>query len=146
MITVATMFDKNLLYMLSIHYKTHCTHEFYVCGILGQKYTSPAGSLPHLSFKTEEKQLKLFFPLPSVCTTGLLGRSARYSYNKAALQSSHRSELEKVVCTVCNRFFHIDYGYCADFDSLRGISVSVDGGPHSRVCARETLRSAPHRQ
>ena len=24
------------------------------------------------------------------------------------------------------------------------ISVSADGGPRSRVCARETLRSAPH--
>ena len=26
-----------------------------------------------------------------------------------------------------------------------GISASADGGPRSRVCARETLRSAPHR-
>ena len=25
------------------------------------------------------------------------------------------------------------------------ISASADGGPRSRVCARETLRSAPHR-
>jgi hypothetical protein len=24
-------------------------------------------------------------------------------------------------------------------------SASADGGPRSRVCARETLRSAPHR-
>ena len=26
-----------------------------------------------------------------------------------------------------------------------GNSASADGGPRSRVCARETLRSAPHR-
>ena len=26
------------------------------------------------------------------------------------------------------------------------ISASTDGGPRSRVCARETLRSAPHRR
>ena len=26
------------------------------------------------------------------------------------------------------------------------IKVSKDGGPRSRVCARETLRSAPHRR
>ena len=28
----------------------------------------------------------------------------------------------------------------------RKISAHADGGPRSRVCARETLRSAPHRR
>ena len=28
--------------------------------------------------------------------------------------------------------------------STISISASADGGPRSRVCARETLRSAPH--
>ena len=33
-----------------------------------------------------------------------------------------------------------------EIDDLENIiSASADGGPRSRVCARETLRSAPHR-
>jgi hypothetical protein len=30
-------------------------------------------------------------------------------------------------------------------DQKKKNSASADGGPRSRVCARETLRSAPHR-
>jgi hypothetical protein len=31
-------------------------------------------------------------------------------------------------------------------ESDQKISAHADGGPRSRVCARETLRSAPHRR
>ena len=37
-----------------------------------------------------------------------------------------------------NHFIEVEVG-------LQGISASADGGPRSLVCARETLRSAPHR-
>ena len=59
-----------------------------------------------------------------------------YSYttkNQLSLHSQniHIQEETVLKCSKC------------DFSS---ISASADGGPRSRVCARETLRSAPHRR
>ena len=36
--------------------------------------------------------------------------------------------------------------YADSQERLSKISAHADGGPRSRVCARETLRSAPHRR
>ena len=39
----------------------------------------------------------------------------------------------------------LNLGVADDANDNQEDSASADGGPRSRVCARETLRSAPHR-
>ena len=41
--------------------------------------------------------------------------------------------------------FILEVGHWFVCTQILEISASADGGPRSRVCARETLRSAPHR-
>ena len=49
----------------------------------------------------------------------------------------------KMRCVVQNMGMRVQDTY---FQGVQGgISASADGGPRSWVCARETLRSAPHR-
>ena len=50
-----------------------------------------------------------------------------------------KSNIERFLCIVENKFDTIDN------KKHRQISASTDVGPRSRVVARETLRSAPHR-
>ena len=112
--------------------------------ILQQNYVSYKQACSVLSAQTlQQRRVKLCTRFAS---KNLKGENSMFTRVGSHVNTRHKSDIVNEYNCNFGRFKKSSLPYLARLlNENNRNSASDDGGPRSRVCARETLRSAPHR-